>query len=114
MPLYEYECPECGLFELRRSFADETLKNCPTCGEGIRQILHPAGLVFKGPGFYSTDNKGDTRVRGESGQLGQLVSETDLNNIDDHSPQKSDPSGKPRTTPTRPGPRSIEHQKRRT
>jgi putative FmdB family regulatory protein len=37
MPLYEYECPECGRkLELRRSIAEsERDVKCPECGKGI-------------------------------------------------------------------------------
>lgn len=37
MPIYEYECPECGeKFELRRSMADcDDDIECPECHKGI-------------------------------------------------------------------------------
>ena len=37
MPLYEYECPQCGKkFELRLSMADSDFDiKCPECGKGI-------------------------------------------------------------------------------
>jgi len=37
MPLYEYECSECGRkFELRRSMSDSDSDiKCPECGKGI-------------------------------------------------------------------------------
>ena len=35
---------------------DEPLTICPKCGGTIRRILFPAGVVFKGPGFYKTDH----------------------------------------------------------
>ncbi len=37
MPVYEYECPECGRkFELRRSMSDSDSDiKCPECGKGI-------------------------------------------------------------------------------
>ena len=30
MPLYEYQCPKDGTFELVRKFADPPLEACPT------------------------------------------------------------------------------------
>ena len=42
MPLYEYECLECGeKFELRRSIADsDTEIKCPECGaENPRRVF---------------------------------------------------------------------------
>jgi predicted nucleic acid-binding Zn ribbon protein len=35
--------------------ADEPLTVCPDCGAYIRRVLYPAGIVFKGSGFYKTD-----------------------------------------------------------
>ncbi|GCE26000.1 hypothetical protein KDA_14840 [Dictyobacter alpinus] len=34
---------------------DEPLTVCPECGQHIRRVLFPAGVVFKGSGFYKTD-----------------------------------------------------------
>jgi putative FmdB family regulatory protein len=64
MPIYEYQCRACGQrFELRQSFSDEPAKVCPHCGvEDVRRLLSPpAGIFFKGPGFYSTDYKQSSR-----------------------------------------------------
>ena len=35
---------------------DEPLTTCPKCGQHIRRVLFPAGIVFKGSGFYKTDH----------------------------------------------------------
>jgi putative FmdB family regulatory protein len=57
MPLYEYQCKECGhRFERIQSFSAEDVKECPVCqGEVERLISTPARPHFKGSGFYSTD-----------------------------------------------------------
>lgn len=58
MPLYVYKCDECGItFERRQSFHDEPLNQCPECGGHIHRVLQPVGIVFKGSGFYVTDNR---------------------------------------------------------
>lgn len=36
--------------------ADEPLTVCPECQGTIRRVLFPAGIVFKGSGFYKTDH----------------------------------------------------------
>ena len=46
---------------------DETLTTCPECGGVIRRVLFPAGVVFKGPGFYKTDHNGSSSVTSENG-----------------------------------------------
>lgn len=35
---------------------EEPLTACPECGGHIRRVLFPAGIVFKGSGFYKTDH----------------------------------------------------------
>jgi len=59
MPLYAYRCDHCGVqFDRQQSFADEPLQICPECGEpALRKLYQPVGIVFKGKGFYSTDNR---------------------------------------------------------
>lgn len=58
MPLYEYECDDCGVrFEYRQSITAEPLKDCPECGGNVHRLIHPVGIIFKGKGFYVTDNR---------------------------------------------------------
>ncbi len=59
MPIYLYRCENCGFhFEQRQKFSDEPLKVCPECEqEALRKVYLPVGIVFKGSGFYSTDNR---------------------------------------------------------
>ena len=60
MPTYEYECPQCGVFEFVQGMRDERLKQCPTCGRKVRRLLGTgAGVIFKGSGFYQTDYRSD-------------------------------------------------------
>jgi len=58
MPLYEYQCQGCGVrFERMQHVNDEPVKICPECGSPVRRLIHPVGIVFKGSGFYVTDNR---------------------------------------------------------
>ncbi len=60
MPTYEYLCQTCShRFETWQKMTDEPLKICPECGGHIRRVLFPAGVIFKGSGFYVTDHKGE-------------------------------------------------------
>src|SRR3954447_14923013 len=61
LPIYTYECQSCGSsLERRQSFSDEPLKVHDECGGNLRRVIHPAGIVFKGSGFYNTDYKNST------------------------------------------------------
>lgn len=58
MPLYEYECSSCGgRLERRQRFDEAPLRECPACGGILARLLQPVGIIFKGPGFYSTDHR---------------------------------------------------------
>ena len=59
MPLYEYQCQACGVrFERRQHMNDESIKVCPECGGEVHRLIQPVGIIFKGSGFYVTDNRG--------------------------------------------------------
>jgi putative FmdB family regulatory protein len=58
MPLYEYECESCSIrFERMQHFGDEPLKECPECSGAVHRVIQPVGIIFKGSGFYITDNR---------------------------------------------------------
>ena len=46
---------------------DDPLTTCPECGGTIRRVLFPAGIVFKGSGFYKTDHNGSGHAVSENG-----------------------------------------------
>jgi len=56
MPTYGYECKDCGdRFEVFQKMTDEPVSACRKCGGQVRKLLFPVGIVFKGPGFHTTD-----------------------------------------------------------
>jgi len=59
MPTYEYRCESCGdTFDIVQAFSDDPLSTCEKCGGELRKVYAPVGIVFKGSGFYKTDNRG--------------------------------------------------------
>lgn len=57
MPTYEYQCKPCDLkFEVKRGFSESSGANCPECQCQAQRIFSPVPIVFKGLGFYVTDN----------------------------------------------------------
>jgi putative FmdB family regulatory protein len=59
MPTYVYECEDCGVrFERLQSYSDAPLRECPECSGHVYRVIQPVGVIFKGSGFYVTDNKG--------------------------------------------------------
>lgn len=58
MPTYVYRCDSCShQFDLIQRMADDPITECPACGETVRRVIHPVGVVFKGSGWYINDSR---------------------------------------------------------
>jgi putative FmdB family regulatory protein len=57
MAVYTYKCDAGHTFELRQRIGDEPIRQCTICQAGVRRVVSPVGIVFKGSGFYVTDNR---------------------------------------------------------
>ena len=59
MPTYQYRCVDCAdELEVVQRFTDDALTECPSCeGGSLRKVFSAVGVVFKGSGFYATDNR---------------------------------------------------------
>lgn len=68
MPIYVYRCDSCGSeLEVRQSFSDAPLTECEKCHGALRKVLSPAVVIFKGSGFYVTDNNSKSGANGRNG-----------------------------------------------
>jgi len=77
MPLYEYQCENCGeRFETMQKFADAPLTEHEKCGGPVHRLISAPALQFKGSGWYITDyakggaasqTSGDSQKKGDSG-----------------------------------------------
>lgn len=63
MPTYAYFCEPCGhRYEKREGFEAPAKQKCPACGRKTsNRVLFAPPVVFKGGGFYKTDNRGSSR-----------------------------------------------------
>ena len=92
MPLYEYECDVCThRFERQQRFSDPPVANCPECNGSLHKVFHPANVIFKGSGWYVTDNRTDN---GKNEKNGSPPNPRRL-------PQRTPPSPRPRALPKR-------------
>lgn len=101
MPIYEYACTACGeRTEAKQGFDDPPLETCPHCGGKLRKLYSPVGIVFKGSGFYSTDQKGKKKSSSGEGK----------SSSSDSSSKSSDGTSKSETTKSeaKPKPPSTE------
>ena len=58
MPTYDYQCRQCGhTVEVIHSMQESGPARCERCGGELRRVFFPAGIIFKGSGFYKTDSR---------------------------------------------------------
>ena len=97
MPTYGYRCEKCGEeFDVWQRMSDEAGAACPVCGSGSRRLFYPAGIVFKGSGFYKTDSRSASGGSGSGGGTDSTApSTTTANGTAPASPAKKTDSPKP-------------------
>jgi len=56
MPIYEYECDDCGkIKEALQKFSDKPLETCGACSGRLRKLVSKSSFHLKGTGWYVTD-----------------------------------------------------------
>jgi putative FmdB family regulatory protein len=69
MPIYEYECLDCGKrFEIFQKISEEPLKVCKECKGRLNRLISMCSFQLKGSGWYVTDYK--SSGSGSSGGTG--------------------------------------------
>ena len=75
MPTYDYQCRSCGVItEVVHSMLEEGPTACPACAGPLRRIVHAAGIIFKGSGFYKTDSRSSGSASVPAGSRPQAAS----------------------------------------
>ena len=89
MPVYEYRCENGHHFDKTEGFDAPREQSCAVCGAiATRQISLPA-VIFKGPGFYKTDNRSSSRG-GNGKSADPEATASSSSSSDDHSHSTSD------------------------
>lgn len=61
MPIYEYECTECGsIEEVLQKFSDKSLSTCRHCKGKLHKLISNSSFHLKGTGWYVTDYAGNS------------------------------------------------------
>ncbi len=55
MPIYEYQCGNCGIFETTQKISDKALSSCPSCKGKVKKLISNSTFQLKGSGWYLTD-----------------------------------------------------------
>lgn len=79
MPIYEYECEQCKKrIEVIQKLSDAPLEICSSCGGKVHKMVSsPAGLHFKGSGWYITDYAKKNGKGGDSTSTAKGESQSD-------------------------------------
>jgi putative FmdB family regulatory protein len=66
MPIYEYQCSQCGeVFEIFHKIDEDCKVTCPKCLRPAKKLISATNFVLKGPGFYVNDYPSTTRKEGK-------------------------------------------------
>ena len=77
MPTYEYLCEKCGVFEEFHSMS-YSLTQCPKCQGKVRRLIsRNNNVIFKGSGFYITDNRSNSSTKSSTTDSGSSSDSTD-------------------------------------
>jgi putative FmdB family regulatory protein len=86
MPIYEYECPNCGVLEVIQKASDPVLKECPACEERgkkspVTKIVSASSFHLKGTGWYKTDYTSNS-TSGAAKNASNSAGETETKNAE--------------------------------
>ena len=78
MPTYEYRCDKGHEFEVFQRMSEPAVEKCIHCGAAAeRKLSAGGGLLFKGSGFYITDNRSDTYKKAAESEKGGSSTKSD-------------------------------------
>jgi len=94
MPIYEYKCNKCGVFEAMQGIKEAPLKKCPTCKSKVERQMSRGSFILKGSGWYATDY---AKKSTPSGTDSDSTTTTDKPATNGTTASSSDSASKPAT-----------------
>ena len=94
MPIYGYQCQDCGhTLDALQKISDDPLVDCPACGQpSLKRQLSAPRFRLKGQGWYETDFKKDNQRNLADGKSSDAKSDSKTS---DSKPAKDDKPSKP-------------------
>lgn len=90
MPLYEYQCMQCGkIGEVLQKFSEKPLKKCHHCSGKLQKLISHSSFHLKGTGWYVTDYAGKSGNTSTTQEKAAKASSTDTSKSKDSKPEKS-------------------------
>lgn len=99
MPVYTYRREDGSTFDIQQKFLDDPLETCPTTGQKVVRIIQSPGIIFKGSGFYVTDNKGSKNGNGRANGNGAKAEGGESNGSSSSDSASSEKSAKAESKP---------------
>ena len=94
MPIYEYACEHCGVFEEMQRINDPPLAKCPKCKRKVRRLISQTSFQLKGSGWYVTDY-----ARKDSGGGSKQASENSSSSSESKKSETNTPAATNTSTP---------------
>jgi putative FmdB family regulatory protein len=102
MPLYEYQCTQCGeRLEVIQRLSDPPYAHCAKCGGDMKKLVSAPAIQFKGSGWYKTDyaSKPPAKSGEKSGEKSESKGETKSDTSDSKPASESKTESKSETKP---------------
>ncbi len=93
MPVYEYRCRAGHFYEKQEGFDAPNRHKCLECGKTAKRQLSLPAVIFKGSGFYSTDNRNGNRRNGGSSDGESSSSESSSSESSGSAPAENSGDG---------------------
>ena len=93
MPLYEYQCTQCGeIEEAIQKFSDAPLTVCRNCSGKLNKLISQSSFHLKGTGWYVTDYSKKSAAASKGNDAESKTSADKKTSADDSAPKaaKSD------------------------
>lgn len=102
MPIYEYECLECGrIEEAIQKFSDRPRSRCTHCSGKLQKLVSHSSFHLKGSGWYVTDYAGKSDSSSPSGENTEAASKETKKSPSTDTPKAADKSWKQTARPCR-------------
>jgi putative FmdB family regulatory protein len=92
MPIYEYKCNKCGVFEVMQGIKESALRKCPTCKGKVERQISRGSFILKGSGWYATDYAKKSTSSESSSDSTKTNGDTSSASSSDSSKSSSDSS----------------------
>lgn len=99
MPIYEYQCENCGYqFEQMQKISENSLIKCPSCGEdGLKKLVSATAFHLKGSGWYKTDYASSSSTAAATSSNGSVAASSGASSSETSTTNTSAPEVKTET-----------------